>query len=109
MTQWSPHRIVYSLATRGCCSWQPWAQLIMHALQSSAADPPAGCACALPAGLVFTPLTQPYLHEFGEDWSNSCPRRLYDKSMHSIIQKPGQQVVILSQVSCGRGGASPAV
>ncbi len=63
-------------------------------------------ACPPPAGLVFTPLTQPYLHEFGEDWSNSCPRRLYDKAMHSIIQKPGQQVVILSQVGCRQAGAA---
>jgi len=50
------------------------------------------------AGVVFVPLSQPYLHEYGEDWVNSCPRRLYDKAMHGQIQHPGQQVVVLSQV-----------
>ena len=50
-------------------------------------------------GLVFVPLSQPYLHEYGDDWVNSAPRRLYDKSMHGLMQKPAQQIVILSQVS----------
>eukprot|EP00197_Chlamydomonas_leiostraca_P015336 CAMPEP_0202861036 /NCGR_PEP_ID=MMETSP1391-20130828/2572_1 /ASSEMBLY_ACC=CAM_ASM_000867 /TAXON_ID=1034604 /ORGANISM="Chlamydomonas leiostraca, Strain SAG 11-49" /LENGTH=647 /DNA_ID=CAMNT_0049540355 /DNA_START=61 /DNA_END=2004 /DNA_ORIENTATION=- len=50
------------------------------------------------AGLVFVPLSQPYLMEYGEDWPNTCPRRLYDKAMHALMQKPGQQVVVLSQV-----------
>ena len=27
------------------------------------------------AGIVFVPLTQPYLHEHGDDWFNSAPRR----------------------------------
>lgn len=44
------------------------------------------------------PLTQPYLMEYGDDWPNTCPRRLYDKAMHSLMQQPGQQVVVLSQV-----------
>ncbi|GFR50891.1 hypothetical protein Agub_g13182, partial [Astrephomene gubernaculifera] len=64
---------------------------------------PVHCYDRLPsyfmfAGLVFTPLTQPYLHEYGEDWMNSAPRRLYDKAMHGMMQRPGQQIVILSQV-----------
>uniref|UniRef100_A0A6N2LRG4 Protease Do-like PDZ domain-containing protein n=1 Tax=Salix viminalis TaxID=40686 RepID=A0A6N2LRG4_SALVM len=29
------------------------------------------------AGLVFVPLTQPYLHEYGEEWYNTSPRRLW--------------------------------
>ncbi|KAG2493576.1 hypothetical protein HYH03_008095 [Edaphochlamys debaryana] len=64
---------------------------------------PVHCYDRLPsyymfAGLVFLPLTQPYLHEYGEDWMNTAPRRLYDKAMHGMMQKPRQQIVILSQV-----------
>ncbi|ONK73025.1 uncharacterized protein A4U43_C04F26320 [Asparagus officinalis] len=50
------------------------------------------------AGLVFIPLTQPYLHEYGEDWYNTCPRRLCEKALRELPQKAGQQIVILSQV-----------
>ncbi|KAF9677020.1 hypothetical protein SADUNF_Sadunf08G0063800 [Salix dunnii] len=31
------------------------------------------------AGLVFVPLTQPYLHEYGEEWYNTSPRRLCER------------------------------
>lgn len=50
------------------------------------------------AGLVFTPLTQPHLHESGDDWYNTAPRKLVDKAINANRQRPGQQVVILSQV-----------
>lgn len=50
------------------------------------------------AGLVFVPLSQPYLHEYGEDWINAAPRRLYDKAMHQLMQKPNQQIVVMTQV-----------
>ena len=50
------------------------------------------------AGLVFSPLTQPHLHEFGDDWYNSAPRRLCDRALNHHAERPGQQVVILSQV-----------
>lgn len=50
------------------------------------------------AGLVFVPLSQPYLHEYGDDWVNQCPRRLYDKAMTAMMKKPGQEIVIVSQV-----------
>ncbi|EYU39504.1 hypothetical protein ABFS82_06G199500 [Erythranthe guttata] len=50
------------------------------------------------AGLVFVPLTQPYLHEYGEDWYNASPRRLCERALRELPQKPGQQFVILSQV-----------
>lgn len=50
------------------------------------------------AGLLFIPLTQPYLHEYGEDWYNSCPRRLCERALRELPEKPGQQLVILSQV-----------
>ncbi|GAX81161.1 hypothetical protein CEUSTIGMA_g8594.t1 [Chlamydomonas eustigma] len=49
-------------------------------------------------GLVFVPLSQPYLHEYGDDWVNSSPRRLYDKAMHLLMQRPQQQIVVLTQV-----------
>jgi hypothetical protein len=56
--------------------------------------------------LVLVPLSQPYLMEYGDDWINACPRRLYDKAMHRIMDTPGQQIVILSQVDgpFSRGG-----
>ena len=50
------------------------------------------------AGLVFTPLTQPYLHEYGDDWYNTSPRRLCMRALTAHPLKPGQQLVILSQV-----------
>ncbi|CAN6447411.1 unnamed protein product [Victoria cruziana] len=50
------------------------------------------------AGLVFVPLTQPYLHEYGEDWYNSSPRRLCEHALRDMPKKHGEQFVILSQV-----------
>ncbi|KAG0496602.1 hypothetical protein HPP92_001136 [Vanilla planifolia] len=50
------------------------------------------------AGLVFIPLTQPYLHEYGEDWYNTSPRRLCERALRDLPQKAGQQLVVLSQV-----------
>uniref|UniRef100_A0A7N0R8U0 Protease Do-like 10, mitochondrial n=1 Tax=Kalanchoe fedtschenkoi TaxID=63787 RepID=A0A7N0R8U0_KALFE len=50
------------------------------------------------AGFVFIPLTQPYLHEYGEEWYNTSPRRLCERALRELPQKPGQQLVILSQV-----------
>ncbi|KAF3775689.1 Protease Do-like 10, partial [Nymphaea thermarum] len=49
------------------------------------------------AGLVFVPLTQPYLHEYGEDWYNSSPRRLCERALRDMPKKHGEQLVILSQ------------
>ncbi|CAK7326008.1 unnamed protein product [Dovyalis caffra] len=50
------------------------------------------------AGLVFVPLTQPYLHEYGEDWYNTSPRRLCERALKELPKKAGQQLIILSQV-----------
>ncbi|KAL8544620.1 hypothetical protein ACS0TY_005010 [Phlomoides rotata] len=50
------------------------------------------------AGLVFVPLTQPYLHEYGEDWYNASPRRLCERALRELPKKNGQQFVVLSQV-----------
>lgn len=50
------------------------------------------------AGLVFVPLTQPYLHEYGEDWYNTSPRRLCERALKELPKKSGEQLVILSQV-----------
>ncbi|ELR20829.1 DegPtype protease [Acanthamoeba castellanii str. Neff] len=56
-------------------------------------------------GLVFTPLTQPYLQEgshfyfqYGEDWYNSSPRKLCMKALTEYMEEPDQEVVILSAV-----------
>lgn len=52
----------------------------------------------LVAGLVFIPLTEPYLtEEYGEDWSN-CPARLEFVAQHGRKLEPNHQVVILSDV-----------
>ncbi|XP_072966078.1 protease Do-like 10, mitochondrial [Typha angustifolia] len=50
------------------------------------------------AGFVFVPLTQPYLHEYGEDWYNTSPRRLCERALRELPKKAGEQFVILSQV-----------
>jgi len=50
------------------------------------------------AGLVFAPLTQPHLHESGEDWYNTAPRRLTHLALHGQLAAPGDEVVLLSQV-----------
>ncbi|XP_058215562.1 protease Do-like 10, mitochondrial [Rhododendron vialii] len=50
------------------------------------------------AGLVFVPLTQPYLHEYGEDWYNTSPRRLCERALRELPKKAGEQLVILSQL-----------
>ncbi|KAJ9176052.1 hypothetical protein P3X46_011402 [Hevea brasiliensis] len=50
------------------------------------------------AGLVFVPLSQPYLHEYGEDWYNTSPHRLCELALRELPKKPGEQLVILSQV-----------
>ncbi|KAJ6848418.1 protease Do-like 10, mitochondrial [Iris pallida] len=50
------------------------------------------------AGFVFVPLTQPYLHEYGEDWYNSSPRRLCERALRELPKRAGEQLVILSQV-----------
>ncbi|KAJ1484164.1 trypsin-like cysteine/serine peptidase domain-containing protein [Baffinella frigidus] len=51
------------------------------------------------AGLVFTPLSQPYLHEYGDDWYNTSPRRLCERALFLEQQREGQELVILSQVA----------
>lgn len=50
------------------------------------------------AGLLFVPLTQPYLHEYGDDWYNTSPRRLCERALRELPRKAGEQLVILSQV-----------
>ncbi|XP_010027457.2 protease Do-like 10, mitochondrial [Eucalyptus grandis] len=50
------------------------------------------------AGLIFVPLTQPYLHEYGEDWYNTSPRRLCERSLRELPKNAGEELVILSQV-----------
>lgn len=44
------------------------------------------------------PLSQPYLHEYGDDWITSSPRRLVDKALNGLMDKPGQQIIVMSQV-----------
>lgn len=49
------------------------------------------------AGIVFQPLTRPYLWTFGEDWFNSAPKPLV-KYIDRMQQQPGEQVVLISQL-----------
>ena len=60
------------------------------------------------AGLVFAPLTQPHLHESGDDWYNSAPRKLVDRALNAQMKAPGQQIVILSQARLRRRCAATA-
>ena len=50
------------------------------------------------SGLVFTPLTQSLLHEWGDDWYNNSPRKLCQLALHGQLEEAGQQPVVLSQV-----------
>jgi hypothetical protein len=50
------------------------------------------------AGLVFIKLTQPFLHEWGQDWYNEAPRKLSDRAMNGEMEDPNQEVVVLSSV-----------
>ncbi len=51
------------------------------------------------AGLVFLPVSEPYLRaEFGDDYEFDSPVRLLDLLFNAQARKPGEQVVVLSQV-----------
>lgn len=51
------------------------------------------------AGLVFTPVTVPYLRsEYGKEYDFDAPVKLLDKMVHAQAEREGQQVVVLSQV-----------
>ncbi|KAJ0017395.1 hypothetical protein Pint_11676 [Pistacia integerrima] len=43
-------------------------------------------------------LRPPYLHEYGEDWYNTSPRRLCERALRELPKKASEQLVILSQV-----------
>ncbi|GAB4815905.1 hypothetical protein N2152v2_002951 [Parachlorella kessleri] len=51
------------------------------------------------AGLVFTPVTVPFLKsEYGKDFDFDSPVKLLDKMLHAMAENESQQVVVLSQV-----------
>lgn len=51
------------------------------------------------AGLVFTPLTVPYLRsEYGKEFEWDSPVKLLEKLMHGVRHQPDEEVVVLSQV-----------
>lgn len=53
------------------------------------------------AGVVFVTLSQPYMqHQYGKDWARKAPIRLCDRALYGILEKPGQEVILLSQVNC---------
>lgn len=49
-------------------------------------------------GLVFVPLTEPYLQEWGEDWMSDAPHELVELVLSGIQQLADEQPVILSRV-----------
>jgi hypothetical protein len=52
------------------------------------------------AGLVFTPVSVPYLaSEYGKNFEFDAPVKLLDKMMHVMAEAADQQVVVVSQVS----------
>eukprot|EP00276_Gloeochaete_wittrockiana_P001837 CAMPEP_0184671688 /NCGR_PEP_ID=MMETSP0308-20130426/85649_1 /TAXON_ID=38269 /ORGANISM="Gloeochaete witrockiana, Strain SAG 46.84" /LENGTH=606 /DNA_ID=CAMNT_0027118861 /DNA_START=212 /DNA_END=2032 /DNA_ORIENTATION=- len=51
------------------------------------------------AGLVFVPLSQPYLrNEYGKEWETKAPVKLCNLALDGVLTEPDEQVVILSQV-----------
>ena len=51
------------------------------------------------AGLVFTPVTTPYLRaEYGKEYDYEAPVKLLDKLLHGQAERDDEQVVVLSQV-----------
>jgi len=51
------------------------------------------------AGLVFVCLSQPYMqHQYGKDWARKAPIRLCDRVLYGILNKTGEEVILLSQV-----------
>lgn len=50
-------------------------------------------------GLVFTPLTEPYLAaQYTREWEARAPVRLVHSCFHGSVDVAGQQVVLLSQI-----------
>mmetsp|Transcript_15224 Transcript_15224/g.22384 ORF Transcript_15224/g.22384 Transcript_15224/m.22384 type:complete len:246 (-) Transcript_15224:106-843(-) len=49
-------------------------------------------------GLVFTPLSQAFLQEYGEDWANSAPRRLVNTALYDLPQKNLKEAIVLADV-----------
>jgi hypothetical protein len=51
------------------------------------------------AGLVFQPLTQPYLvQEWGKEWRQRAPIKYLEATFYGLKQLPEEEVVILSQI-----------
>ena len=49
-------------------------------------------------GMVFVPLSMPYLHEFGKDWYQQAPRDLVQLAVHGNVAFSSQEVVVMTQV-----------
>mmetsp|Transcript_43389 Transcript_43389/g.169813 ORF Transcript_43389/g.169813 Transcript_43389/m.169813 type:complete len:132 (+) Transcript_43389:1468-1863(+) len=49
-------------------------------------------------GLVFTPLSQAFLQEYGEDWANSAPRRLVNTALYDLPKKNLKEAIVLADV-----------
>ncbi|KAI8476024.1 MAG: trypsin-like cysteine/serine peptidase domain-containing protein [Monoraphidium minutum] len=51
------------------------------------------------AGLLFTPLSCFYLRsQYGTDWASKAPIKLCERAFAGTMERPGQQVVVLSKV-----------
>ena len=47
------------------------------------------------AGLVFVPLTEPYLHEWGDDWMQDAPHALVHLTLSGASPRPNQCTFVL--------------
>lgn len=48
---------------------------------------------------MFTPLTSFYLKsQYGADWASKAPIKLCERAFAGTMERPGQQVVVLSKV-----------
>jgi S1-C subfamily serine protease len=51
------------------------------------------------AGLVFHPLTQPYLlQEWGKDWRQRAPVKFVQTALYALKEQEDQEVVVLAQI-----------
>jgi len=49
-------------------------------------------------GFAFVGLTEPYLHEWGDDWQQDAPQDLVHLTLTGIQRLPDEQPVILSRI-----------
>jgi len=60
-------------------------------------DEPHGQSYFVYGGFAFVPLSEPYLHEWGDEWQADAPQDLVHLAMTGVQTRPDEQVVVLSR------------